>query len=160
MAAREVRLTWSEVRLAAEVGISRQIRRLYNGSAQTFGAKPDEAWERHITGALGELATAKYLGRYWGGVTDQTGPGDLGDGLEVRHTRRNDGRLIVHDTDPDTAAIYLATGCEPVFNIRGWILAGDAKRPHYWTDPGTGRPAYFVPQADLIQDHDYDGRPF
>jgi hypothetical protein len=33
------------------------------------------------------------------------------------------------------------------------MFARDAKQPKYWNDPtGKGRPAYFVPQSDLIDE--------
>ena len=32
----------------------------------------------------------------------------------------------------------------------GWTRGRDGKREEYWTDPNTGRPAFFVPQEILL----------
>jgi hypothetical protein len=106
-----------------------------------------------IEGAMGECALAKHLGIFWSkglpGATD-VGPHD------VSQTPLAHGKLIVHPTDDDSRRFYLVTGLLGKYAIHGYMYGSQAKNPKYWADPqGTNRPAYFVPQTDLIQDNGF-----
>jgi hypothetical protein len=145
-----VRLTWPEARQAAETGVHRRLVSLARRRGGSHG-KPGAgiSWDLEIESAAAELALAKLLDRFWSMSDELDVDGDVGR-EQVRHTVRPDGRLIVHPGDLDGARYWLVTGKMPDFRVVGWLLGRDAKDPRYWTDPGTGRPAYFVPQADLV----------
>ena len=101
-----------------------------------------------IEGALGEIVIAKHFKIFWG--KGSYGADDVGP-YEVRQTHHAHGSLIVHPTDKDDKRYYLVTGILGNYVIRGYMYARDAKQQKYWSDPqGTNRPAYFVPQNDLI----------
>ena len=103
---------------------------------------------------MAEAALAKALGVYWCG-TGVRGATDVGD-VDVRATANDNYSLIVHDHDPDERVIFLLTGKNGVYTIRGWMRAIDAKKPQYWKDPtGKSRPAYFVPQHALKSLQEY-----
>lgn len=147
----EVRLTWAECEQAVIAGGHRRIRRLRNGTgdAHRWGYKGEDNWSAHIEAAGSEIAVAKVLDRYWFDDSAPDYEGDIGTGIQVRHTSRNDGRLIVHKEDPDQQVFYLVRGSLPKFDVVGHILGADAKQDEFWTDPGTGRPAFFVPAHAL-----------
>jgi len=149
------RLTWSEVEHALLTGGHRRMRRLRAGSPHRWGYGGEDNWSAHIEAAAAEMATAKALGRYWADFTAPDHDGDIGAGVQVRQTARRDGRLIIHPEDEDDHRFYLVCGEAPAFEIVGWILGRDAKRPEWWTDPGTGRPAFFVARHAL---HEFPAR--
>lgn len=51
--------------------------------------------------------------------------------------------------DPPHHYFVLARGVFPTFNLVGWLLGKEGKKERYWTDPNTGRPAFFVPDYKL-----------
>lgn len=117
----------------------------------------DDGYSEKIAGAVAEYVVSKALGANWQPVK-AIGARDVG-AFEVRSTGRADGRLILHERDPDDVPFVLVTGSYPRFTVRGWILGGDGKQPQYWGE-WSKRPAYFVPQAALqpietLQDFTY-----
>lgn len=144
----DVTLTWTEVRFAVHAGVARQMINLAKGRRDAYGASSDNGWQLHIQGALGECAIAKLTNRYWtGNVGDLDYGGDVGP-IHVRTTARHDGRLIMHDEDPDGGVFVLVTGCPPVLRVMGWMFGWEAKQPTYWEN-FNGRPAFFVPAIAL-----------
>lgn len=144
-----VELSWGEVFHGCLVGVSRRIRRLRSGSKHRWGYD-SHSWTAELESACAELAVAKALDRYWSDVPVPDHDGDVGDGLQVRHTLRQDGRLIVHREDEDGHDFVLVRGEAPRFDVAGFLPGVEAKREVYWTDPGTaGRPAFFVPAEKL-----------
>lgn len=144
-----VSLTDYELRLAAHAGVERQLEALRLGRQDNHGFA-GAGWDLHIEGACAEVAVAKATGRYWDAVVRRPEDlaGDVGRGLQVRSTRRSNGCLIIHPTDPDEAAFVLVVAAPPAFNIIGWIRGREAKRDEWWRED-TGRPAFFVPQGGL-----------
>jgi hypothetical protein len=103
-----------------------------------------------IEGACGELAFCKCMGWYWPAHVNDLG-GKLGDanGVQVRTASDpNDCLIVRRDNDPDQAYVLVVGHC-PVYEIKGWMLGGDAMQEKYLRDPGGRGGAYFVPQADL-----------
>ena len=146
-----IELTPAEIQMAALVGTQRTVQCIQNGSKHRYGAKDTDAWQMSIEGAMGECALAKHLGIFWSkgtpGATD-VGPHD------VRQTPLAHGKLIVHPTDDNDRRFYLVTGLMGKYAIHGYMYGRQAKQQKYWSDPQkTNRPAYFVPQTDLIQDN-------
>lgn len=145
-----VELTPLEMELAATAGIMRRIEGRKRGRPEPWGEPPD-GWGADIEGAGAEMALAKVLGRYWAGAVVEDPrelDGDVGQRVQVRHTPRRNGCLLLHPTDPDDHAFVLVVGAMPTYRIIGWLYARQGKRESYWrTD--TGRPAFFVPQGAL-----------
>ena len=150
MSAIVVTLSPSELLHGAMCGVYRQVQNIRRRRRDRFGAEVEAGWQLHICGALGELAVAKHLGRYWIGM------GVLGDleaddfaGGQVRWATRPTDRLILHESDPDNARFVLVTGVTDEFLLHGWILGSDGKQKRFWNDPVGGRPAFFVPRSEL-----------
>lgn len=139
-----VTLTWHEVRMAAEIGLIRQIQNLSNGRKDRFGCSPDEGWGPHIEGACGEMAVAKAFGIFWSGALGNLKADDVGK-LQVRTRSKSHYELILHPDDYDDRPFVHVTGLAPEFVIVGWIIGRDGKRTEFWGDPAGGRPAFFVP---------------
>lgn len=145
----DVLLTWPEAQQAALVGVQRRLRALEHGRRHRHGYDGADNWTKHIEAAGAELALAKHLDRFWADSWAPDYDGDVGP-EQVRHTARADNRLIVHRADPDNVRFWLVTGELPSYRVVGHIAGRDAKRDEYWTDPNTGRPAFFVPHAALL----------
>ena len=145
-----IKLNSAEIQMASQQATLRIIHCLQDGAKHRYGAKDTETWQMGIEGAMGEMVIAKHFGIYWGKGsygTDDVGP------YEVRQTHHAHGKLIVHPDDKDEKRYYLVTGILGNYVIRGYMFAKDAKQQKYWSDPqGTNRPAFFVPQSDLIDE--------
>lgn len=143
-----IELNTSQIFQAALVGIMRQTQNLKHDRKPAYGAGRDNDWQLNIEGCLGEFSVALYLRTFWDGKLGALTPGDVG-ALEVRTTAGENNRLIVHPDDQDKAIFILVTGCNGVYDLRGWIKGVSAKKDQYWTDPAGGRPAFFIPQHAL-----------
>ncbi len=143
-----VTLTPAELRMAALVGLERQLEALSQSLPDRHGYE-GEGWNIHIEGAAGELALAKWLGRYWDGSvnTFQSG-GDVGE-IQVRTRSKEDYDLLVRPGDKEDAVFVLVIGKAPRFRVVGWIRGADAKRPEWLRAYGGRAEAYFVPQHAL-----------
>jgi hypothetical protein len=145
-----VQLSPIEFLHAAHAGFLRQVQAVLRGRRHAHGFTGD-GWAAHVLGALGEFVVAKGLDIFW------CGPGrvrqvDVGP-FEVRTCTSERHRLILHESDSDDSVFILVqqvTPCE--WLIVGWIRGRDGKAPRFWTDPGTGRPAFFIPRECLRQD--------
>ncbi|HEU4975274.1 MAG TPA: hypothetical protein VFT50_09310 [Baekduia sp.] len=148
-----VELTADECRAAAYAGIHRRLDCIARGRTEIHGAAAGgDYWTIDIEAAAGELAVAKALGVFWVGDTDPITDRHGGDvaGLQVRHTRRPDGSLILHDRDHDHHVFVLVVGAMPAFTIPGWIHGANGKQPEFWRQPPrVPRAAFFVPQSAL-----------
>lgn len=146
-----VTLTWAELLQAAYGGVHRRIRRLRKGSQPRYGYDGTDPWGQDIESVAAEMAAAKWRGSYYADSGKLDYSGDIDVGVQVRHTARPDGRLIAHREDDDSHLFILVRGTAPTFEIVGQILGAAAKRVEWWTDPGTGRPAFFVPDHALSE---------
>ena len=117
-------------------------------SEKNNGDRNVRSWDFEIDGAAAELVVAKSLNRFYEGPVGNFKGGDVGD-LQVRHTSKEGGRLIVRDEDSDNAYFILVTGVMPTYNIVGYIKGIEAKKKSYLYGPGGNKPAFFVPQDDL-----------
>lgn len=144
-----VELTEEEMRIAATVGIERRLRAISRHRQHRWAWNGTGVWNIDIQAAGAELALAKLLGRYWNDTAEPDDAGDVGERVQVRWTRYDDGCLLLHPEDPDEHYYFLAVGSMPRYTIAGYIRGADGKRQRYWR-PNIDRPAYFVPQAALI----------
>jgi|TARA_Y100000310_G_scaffold173944_1_gene174102 hypothetical protein len=143
----KVKLTPSELYLAASVGLMRQCTNLRDRKRNRFGAEPGQEWSIHIEGSCAEAAVAKALNTYWNGAIGHHKAKDVGV-HQVRSTPRDDGSLILHKEDPDEDLFILVTGTAPNYELRGWIQCFEGKDQRFWR-ADRPRPAFFVPQEDL-----------
>lgn len=145
-------LTWSEVAIAARIGEARTIRNRARGNGHRHGKAPGADWSGDIEAACAEVAAAKGIGVYLPVTTtpDEDRHGDLGYGLHVRHSDRDDARLILHRDDQDVGLFILVVGRSPIYRLAGFLEAAAGKIERWWSDPtGDGRAAFFVPQSEL-----------
>jgi hypothetical protein len=152
-----VELSTEEIRAAALAGVMRTVSVLQRAIVNQQCAKVcascgrselDLRWTFDIQGAIGELAVAKWSGRYWTGLSFVKGESDVV-GLEVRFTPREDGDLILRDRDPDDAVYVLVTGAlvgpRPSLTLRGCLWSRDGKIPEFRSGD-----CWRVPQKRLI----------
>lgn len=144
-----VSLSWFELFQGAQVGITRQVDNIRFNRHDRNGPVGDP-WTAHILGALGELAVAGYIDRFWSGQLGDFKARDAGP-LQVRATHRATDRLVLHEWDGNEQAFVLVTpGVRPAdVVLRGWLYGREGKDADYWTEPVDGRPAFFVPQGEL-----------
>jgi len=145
----QVDLMSYELLQAAVVGVARHIKALSRQQPDSYGFDGETGWQAHIEGACGELAVAKCLGLYWSGSIDtfKVG-GDVGK-LQVRTRSKQYYDLIVRPDDRSADIFILVTGRAPTFQIHGWIVGTEAKKPEFLQTYG-GRPeAYFVDKDHL-----------
>ena len=145
-----IRLTSSELAMAAVAGTARHAESIESGRKDAHGFDPvNSGLALHIEGACAEMAVAKWRGIYWGGHVGSFKGADLGAKVQVRVRTRHDYDLIVRDDDADDHAFIHVTGTAPVYVLRGWIYARDAKQPEWVQRHGNRPPAYFVPASFL-----------
>lgn len=149
---KKISLEKFEVYVAASVGIKRRIE-----SSNVCGKLTDRlfnphlgcGWDTDIEAACSEMATAKLFGIYWNGSVGTFKEADLGKDIQIRHTVRDDGCLIVRANDKDDEIYLLTTGKCPIYSVHGWILGADAKNERFLKDPNGRGAAWFVPQHEL-----------
>lgn len=144
----EIVLTPSQIMQGAFVGIMRQVSNIQRNRNPAYGVDDTADWQLHCEGALGEMALALHLGRFWDGALNKMRAADVGD-MQVRTAAQHSHRLIIHPNDADNATFYLLTGRNGRYIVQGSITGANAKRQEWWQDPKGGRPAYFVPQSAL-----------
>lgn len=117
--------------------------------SETHGSSRVGTWQRHVEATMAEYAVAKLLGIFWPGPGKLFAP-NIPKLIQVSHTEREDGKLIIHEGADDDQIYFFVTGHNGDYTIEGWIHAGDAKYSEYWNDPGgCGRPAYWIPKSVL-----------
>ncbi len=145
-----VTLTWYEARLAAGVGLERQVAAMRDGRPDKHGFS-GSGWEVHLHGAGAEMAFAKASGKYWDGSVDVFRVPDVGD-IHVR-SRSGDGPredLIIRSEDDPDAPYVLVVGRMPQYVVVGWLMGRDARRQEWVKDYGGRPPAWFVPRAEML----------
>ena len=142
-----VTLTPDELAEADRVAHARQSENLALDRPDAYGAAKEGGINLHISGARGEKAVAKMLGRPWTGNLGDLKAADVGD-IQVRTTTHRRGSLILHPKDDDEDQFYLVIDLSPHFDVVGSIRGRDGKEQRYWRDPtGKCRHAFLVPQA-------------
>lgn len=98
------------------------------------------------------MAFAKFVNKYWNGsVNTFKNGGDVGR-FQVRTRSDHSYDLIIRPDDRDSDYFILVTGQAPVFRVRGFILAADAKRMSECIQTYGGRPpAWFIPADRLFR---------
>jgi hypothetical protein len=150
----KVRLNAWEFKACVDVANARMAisndKGLNHGS--TYTRTYLERIDQEVTGACGEMAVCKALGRFWTpSVNTFHAIADVSPAIEVRATTRLDGSLIVRDNDPSDRYYFLVVGEPPELEVVGYMLGAQAKHPTFMRDPHGHRQAYFVPQHLLTR---------
>lgn len=148
-----IELTWRDVHICGGVAISRTVNALSRGRRDRYGMSHDGNLGCDIEwmGCIGEMAAAKYCNRFWSAGLEINRV-DASD-LEIRTVGEDRRRLILHRSDRDDlpfVSVLVTRAALPTVTLRGFIFGRDGKRAEYWQDPGTGRPAFFVPNDQLL----------
>lgn len=145
-----MQLTTSDLYFAAQAGIMRRISAIRANRPEPYGALAEDLWGNDIESCAAEMLVARAFGVNWIPYANnpQSITADVGDNIQVRSTRRDNGCLLLHKEDKDDHIYVLVTGSGIQKRIRGCILGSDGKRSEYWRE-STGRPCYFVPQSKL-----------
>jgi hypothetical protein len=144
-----VSLSYSDRALAARVGQERFDRRRGAGSEHRWARVDEHTAAKEIESIGAEIEAARAIGRDWVDRDSPDHDGDIGPGLQVRHTRYDGGHLILHPEDEDGHVFFLVTGSFPNLTVRGWIRASEGKRGEWWGELQRGRPAFNIPQHRL-----------
>jgi hypothetical protein len=144
-----VRLSEREIRMAAGNAVERRMDRLRSGQGERYEPAGARGLGSDFIGCLGELAVAKFLGRYPLGFVEPGSP-DVA-GVEVRTIDRAGAALQVYPSDDAAAACVLACVGD-VFRegvrLIGWIECRAAQDVRFWSD-SYARGVFLVPQLAL-----------
>lgn len=140
-------LTKREVVMGAECGVTRNICSWDYQDA--YGFEEEHGWNAHIEGACGEIAVAKLLNRFWSPTVNTFDAADIGMKIQVRTRSRHDYELYIRPEDNPEHAFVLVTGKAPMFMVRGWLLARNARCDEWLQTYGGRPPAWFVPTSAL-----------
>jgi hypothetical protein len=157
LAQRQWKLSAADRRLAVMVAKARQGDNEDKARPDAYGARG--GLQRHIEGAMAELAFARMAGvdlSCWYAFVNTADlksiPYDVA-GCQVRSTTHGRGRLVIHRADIRDHGLQpyvLVLNRCPVFEAKGWMYACEADRAEWWDQPNPGQAAAFwVPQADL-----------
>jgi len=150
----KVKLNTHECRLAAITGLERRLESIFGGYHRDVVGNDSnykgKSWDYEIEGAGAELAVCKNRKLYCPFGINTFKNADIGKILQVRHTERENGRLIVRPNDNPNHTYILVIGKMPNFKMIGWIKGKDAMVDEYKDNPNRGKPCWMVPQKDLV----------
>lgn len=118
--------------------------------ASTYQRTDEERIAQEVGGCCAEYAVRKLLGAELVLPFDTFHkiPDILPD-WEIRHTRHQNGRLIVRSNDDDDRRYVLVTGDPPELEVRGWLRGHEAKQEKFRWNPWKYRSCWGVPQDEL-----------
>ena len=147
-----ITLSKFEAQTACTIGCERRLTNRYKEVGAKDYVKEVQfdlgGFERDIQAAAAEMAFAKARQMYWDFSVNTFKKPDVGK-IQIRHTIRSTGRLIVRPDDSDDEIFVLVTGEIPKFIIRGYMKGSRAKQDEFINNPGGGRPCWMVPQESL-----------
>jgi hypothetical protein len=152
-------LTWPQVGVGYWVGGLRRVASLQQNFKERGGAENEDPSRQagfNILGALGELAAAKALNRFWiMGINDKKDDPDVFPDIQVRTRSEDHWDLKLTDEDPVHHRYVLVVGREPDFRIAGWIWGYEGVKVAKIEDYGNrGSPAMWVTQDKLRDAHE------
>lgn len=142
-----VTLTEWEVAVGGFVGVLRQsesIRRKLKSKAVS-----ESPFQISVEGALGEMAVAKALNRFWCCGVNSFKKADIGIDIQVRCRSRPDGELIVRPNDNEDHYYVLVTGQAPTYTVHGFLQGKEAQRDEWVKNPFGKGEAWFCPLQSL-----------
>lgn len=125
----------------------KRLKRAERRKSKDRQGRPSE--QSHVLGALGERAVYKWLGVPWECTVGHYSKPDVS-GCQVRTVREPKLSTPVHENDGARTPVISVVRSQSRFWIRGWIMAGDARRDEWYGDPGGLRAAWFVPNRSLL----------
>ena len=138
-----------EIYIGAVVGVRRHISSINSKRMNEVG-NPNFSWAIDIESSCAEMAVAKALGLYWDSSVNTFKEADIKPDIQVRHTEKDNGNLIVRPKDSNHEKYVLVTGKWGKYNIHGWIYGKDAKVDKFLFKGYNNMPdAWFVPQNKL-----------
>jgi hypothetical protein len=144
-----VELTAEELEVARFVGELRLATALARGARNRIAGYEVTPAEE-MQGAAAELAVARMTNRYPTSLMGRGAVADVGLGLQVRSTRHNEGRLVVHRQDPaDQSYCLVVAISESLFDVRGFVRGVDARVDEFWRAKANP-PGWWVPQVALV----------
>ena len=149
----DVEMTDEQAQRAIRVGYRRHNEALRLGCKAAYGASENDLGI-NLLGALGELAYCLYTDQPWSESVNTFKAPDVGTNIQIRTTKRHNGRLIVRKKDKDHELFVLVIADEKKFKIVGSILGRDAKRDEFLAAPSDRPPAWFVDQSALTKIED------
>ena len=154
-----ITLDIAQVNLAKDIGMRRAIS--YKPQFDGITAKKNYdlernggAWQefaaKQIDAVGAECVVAKFMGLnnfkpLNGSFKDVA---DVGENLEVKHTYKDNGNLIISSIDRDDDLAILVTGRMPTFSIIGWRPVIECKQDKYRSDRIRGD-SYLIPRFEL-----------
>jgi len=150
----EVCLSWYEIMLGGNTGVARAVSAMRD-KRKLEEKRTDDSIERHIHGAISELAVAKAFGIYWSpavGRTD-TEVGDIAGKFHVKSITNKNHCCIIRPNDPPEFPYVLVLLDLPMTYLMGWIEGTEGKNPIFWREANSTNTlhtsAFFVPQRAL-----------
>ena len=155
----EIELTPVEMLRAGETGLYTWVESVKANRTPNFEEKIEgEMLLNHQLGAMGELAYCKMINRYWSGKIRNFDGADIGEKTQIRWTRLDNVKVRLTEKDIYVVAL---SGVPPIVTYHGWIYSNDAMKEKYMKDYNNrGKPAYFVPFADLNHTKFDEKEPF
>jgi len=144
----EVILTKDELEFAYNIGSRRHIESILKKLQNKHGASPERSLDIHVAGALGELAFAKALDKFYIGHVNTFSKPDVGK-YQIRYTKMKPPQLIIRKTDNNNEVFVSVSGEDDTFYINGWLKGIDGKQDKYIRNPYNRGEAYFIPVEDL-----------
>jgi hypothetical protein len=154
----EITLTWHQYGLALDVAGRMRLSAVARNHTDRYTG-PDglpTPVDTQVNGALGEIAAAKALNRFWGGLLNVGKAPDLPPDIEVRYNtparggQRIKDHLRVRPNDNPTYRYVCVVGEYPTFYVVGWLYGHEAQQEPYQTRLGLDRPpGFFVPPRHL-----------
>lgn len=151
-------MTREQARWAYRMGVQRIADTKADGRRYSHQWTPTDAEAKHVSGmaAVAEYFVALTTRRPWMAELT-TGPddpnvNDVAGGISVRWTPRENGSLIVHQTEPDHLVCVLVVGPTYPVRIVGWIPISECKQQLFWKT-NVRNPAFFVPQSEVSKRH-------
>jgi hypothetical protein len=145
-----------------DIAKHQRVARAHEARAEALGRQHRAGWTGY-TEHKGQLAMgaedtiARLLGRPWDDTPELDFHGDVGPGVQVRHTEHANGGLLIHAgppydrwgrEDPDFHVFFLVTGGPVDYRVCGWAEGWEAKQPQYWA-AWLSNPAWRLPQDQL-----------
>lgn len=141
----EVKLTDWELEIAYTIGVKRHLDSLKKNLQNKFGATNERSLFLHVSGAVGEMAVAKALNKYYVGHVNIFTKPDV-DKYQIRFTGMVPPQLIIRNQDKnDEIFISVSSGEQyNIFHINGWLYGKEGKLPEYIKNPSNRGEAYFI----------------
>ncbi len=145
-----VRLTATEMMVAAYVGAARNVQSLTQEWRPAAGVGVANTWTPNIEGAAGELAVAKALGIYWQPIIGNNHADDVGPYQVRTNISRKYDDLCLRPKDREDRIFISVLSFMPTMEIVGWIEGSEGKRERWLRDGSADRPkCFYVPRNAL-----------